>query len=283
MRALILSAGFGKRLLPHTSILAKPAIPFLGLPGLCYPLFLAESVGLSKVVFNLHHLPKTIEAAARNHVRDHYETVFLEERPVILDSAGGIKNAQAPLRGEGHFMTLNGDTICLFDRPNPLSGMVHAHVQSGALATLLVQKHQNAGHTHGGVFVKNRGSVVSHFAKTRDGSVGEPYHFLGVALYADRVFDLIPKNQPLNIFYDTLTLALSKGEAVIVHEAPMAMWFETGNEEDFLAAASECLGEYKKQSPHGVFLHSILQRFRPELASLSPSKLGRIANPFPIL
>lgn len=280
MRALILSAGFGQRLLPHTAKLAKPAIPFLGIPGLCYPLYLAESVGLSRVVFNLHHLPKTVEAAASAYVSKQYETVFLEERPHILDSAGGIKNAEPSLKDDGQFMTLNGDTICLFQDPHPLESLVRAHRSSGALATLLVQKHQNAGASHGGVFVKKDSSVVSHFSKKADGSGLQPFHFLGIALYSDRVFDYITKDQPLNIFYDTLMMAISRGETVMIHEKPEALWFETGNESDFLAAAHTCLEQYREQNDYGIFLHQVLKRFRPELADLTADHLEAYKNPF---
>ena len=277
MRAIILCAGFGKRLLPHTNKLAKPAIPFLGIPGLCYPLYLAESLNLTDVTFNLHHLPETVKAAALKYVSPKYQTHFTLEAPNILDSGGGIKNAELLLKGDGHFLSLNGDTVCLFQSENPLTALFELHSKNAPLATLLVQEHKSAGSSHGGVFVRENDFEVDHFAKSSTHTTLKTYHYLGIALFSDRIFDYLPPHQPSNILYDALTDGLKHDERVQICRAPEALWFETGNERDFLAATNVCAQHLRENSSYGHYLHKLLSRFVP---SWDLSQLNSSLNPF---
>lgn len=261
MRVIILSAGFGKRLLPHTEALAKPALPFLGLPGLAYPLFLAESLGPEKIVFNLHHLPETIKAAVASVQNENYQVVFTEEFPRILDSGGGIKNAEAHLKGRDSFLSLNGDTVLLLSSTATLKSMVEEHNTHKPIATLLVQKHKSAGGSHGGVFTGPESLEVTHFARQKTQETTQPWHYLGVALYSDRLFDYLPVGKPSNVLYDALTEAIGAGEKVRVFEAPESLWFETGNEKDFLKAQNALIKEAQNETPYGEFLKNIHRRF----------------------
>ncbi|MCB0406740.1 MAG: hypothetical protein KDD34_00975 [Bdellovibrionales bacterium] len=277
MRAIILCAGFGKRLLPHTNTRAKPAIPFLGIPGLCYPLYLAESLNITDVTFNLHHLPETIKAAALKYVSPKYQTHFALEAPNILDSGGGIKNTESFLKGNGHFLSLNGDTICLFQNEHPLTALFELHSKNTPLATLLVQEHKSAGSSHGGVFVRENDFEVDHFAKSSSHTALKAYHYLGIALFSDRIFEYLPSHQPSNILYDALTYGLNHGEHVQICKAPEALWFETGNKQDFLAAANICAKHLREGTPHGHYLHKLLSRFVPNWDLL---QLNHYLNPF---
>lgn len=264
MRVIILSAGFGKRLRPHTEKLAKPAIEFLGVPGLSYPLFLAESLNPEKIVFNLHHLPETVKAAALKVRGNGYEVKFTEEQPEILDSGGGIKNAESALKGDGRFLSLNGDTVLLLSSTDTLKQMLKAHDNNNPIATLLVQRHKNAGDSHGGVFTKPDSIEVTHFARQKTTESTSPWHYLGVAIYSDRLFDYLPEGKPSNVLYDGLTAALKAGETVLVHEAPDALWYETGNEKDFLAAQKALILEVQNETVHGEFLKQIQTRFQQQ-------------------
>ncbi len=263
MRVIILSAGFGKRLRPYTETLAKPALPFLGLPGLAYPLFLAESLNPEKVVFNLHHLPETVKTAVASVQGNGYKVVFTEEQPEILDSGGGIKNAEAQLKGQDFFVSFNGDTILLLSSIDILKRMLEKHQTTAPVATLLVQKHHKAGHSHGGIFTQTDSCNVTHFARQKTTETTNPWHYLGVALYSDRLFDYLPENKPSNILYDTITAAIKAGESVKIHplNSNEALWFETGNKNDFLNAQKALVEEVQNETLYGEFLKNIHRRF----------------------
>ena len=57
MKAMLLSAGYGNRFKPHTNKVAKPAIPFLNIPMLGYPIYYLEQIGIEKLAINTHYLP----------------------------------------------------------------------------------------------------------------------------------------------------------------------------------------------------------------------------------
>ena len=60
MKAMVLAAGFGKRLQPLTRILPKAMFPVLGRPLLSHTFDLLRSANISEVAVNIHHLPDSI-------------------------------------------------------------------------------------------------------------------------------------------------------------------------------------------------------------------------------
>jgi len=138
MRAILLSAGFGKRLRPYTENKAKPAIPFLGLPMVAYSLFLAEKAGVTDVILNTHHQPESLHQAVET-LHSSLAIEFIHESPEILDSGGGIKNAQSFLSQDaGDFWVLNGDTVVLLSDLSVLKRALERHHQKKAIATVFV-------------------------------------------------------------------------------------------------------------------------------------------------
>ncbi len=61
MKALILAAGFGKRLEPYTSHTPKPLFSISNQPLLDRVIRLLSSAGISSVTVNTHHLHYQIE------------------------------------------------------------------------------------------------------------------------------------------------------------------------------------------------------------------------------
>ncbi len=55
MKAMILAAGLGTRLLPLTNTLPKPLLPIGNYPLIYYSLFMLRHYGITQVVINLHH------------------------------------------------------------------------------------------------------------------------------------------------------------------------------------------------------------------------------------
>ncbi|MCK7599038.1 nucleotidyltransferase family protein [Microbulbifer sp. CAU 1566] len=124
--AMLLAAGFGKRMRPLTDYTPKPLIPVLGKPLIEYAIERLAGAGVKKVVINLAHLGSQI--------RDHLgsgddwgvEIQYSEEHDP-LETAGGITKA-LPLLGSEPFLVVNGDVWCDFDFSgwiaNPLAASV---------------------------------------------------------------------------------------------------------------------------------------------------------------
>ena len=63
MKALILAAGYGKRMLPLTEKLPKPLLEVRGKPLVVYHIENLVRAGIEEIVINLAHLGHKIEEA----------------------------------------------------------------------------------------------------------------------------------------------------------------------------------------------------------------------------
>ncbi len=253
MKLMLLAAGLGTRLRPVTDARAKPAVPFLNIPLLYYPFSLAEPLGIDELVVNTHHRPEQVAELARaipgfaGRVRVSHEA----EKP--LGSGGGVQSARRWLEAEADFLVANGDEVIFPSRPDAAAELMRRHRASGALATLLVMRHPQAGGKFGAVWTARDGRV-SGFGKQRpDGSGADdvPLHYVGVVALSRRVFKHLPDGES-NLLYDALLAGLRDGETVRVFEDP-CVWFETGNIPDFLAASRRMLEIIGTPDEPGLF------------------------------
>ena len=121
-RAMVLAAGFGKRLRPFTDKVPKPLTKVLGVPMIDVVLDRLAAAGVERAVVNLHHLGEQI----RTHLKDRKkpEIVFSQEDE-ILETGGGIVKAM-PLLGDEPFFTVNAKIIWLNGKTDCLVRMAQA-------------------------------------------------------------------------------------------------------------------------------------------------------------
>ena len=151
---MILCAGLGTRLKPHTDFIAKPALPVMNVPMLGYPLFYFENAGIEKLVANTHHRPESIRQVVKALTRGQKYAVDLShEAPEILGSGGALWGAKKFLETSanndpegGEVLFANGDSVAVFSSSQVLQEALKRHRESQALATLLVCHHPQAGH-----------------------------------------------------------------------------------------------------------------------------------------
>ncbi|NRB38986.1 MAG: nucleotidyltransferase family protein [Pseudomonadales bacterium] len=107
MKAMILAAGFGKRMLPLTAATPKPLLKVNDQSLIEYPIKKLAALGVTEIVINHAHLGAKIVAAlgdgSRFGVSIHYS-----EEVEPLETAGGIANALT-LLGDQPFILINGD------------------------------------------------------------------------------------------------------------------------------------------------------------------------------
>jgi mannose-1-phosphate guanylyltransferase len=274
MRGLILCAGLGERLRPITASVAKPAVRFLNIPMLAYPLFWLEQLGVKSLVLNTHHLPETVEHAMKS-VSDWAVDVKYRFEPQILGSGGAIWNARDDLQGDREFITMNGDAVFFMDRKKALGDMLEFHKRSSPLATLLVCEYPGVGDTIPGVWIDS-GNHVVNFGKDSSPH-SKCFHYTGVAIFSERVFEMLPKG-PSNILYDVLLKAIRGGDKVNVWKEPMR-WFETGKPSEYLSATHRCLQMLSNSEATQWHLVDILDRYSPGWRGFTQEGLTATAKP----
>lgn len=270
MKIFIFTAGFGKRFKPFTNNIAKPALPFLGLPILSFPLYYMSKIKNSSWIFNLHHNPKSIQRALlflkqKKKSLKRKKITFSYENPMPLGSSGGLFKAKSLLLSSKHFLTLNGDSLFFLTKKNILQKMIQKHIETKALATLLCtpfstcvglkKNSQNKSFKKRGIRIekqtKNILGFESYLSKKVPSSRGsEVFHFTGVQIFSRQIFDFIPKGSS-HIFQDILSPLLGSKHSspkVKAFTEKNIFWFETGNLESYKKALETCLNSlYKKE------------------------------------
>ncbi|MCL2469895.1 MAG: nucleotidyltransferase family protein [Alphaproteobacteria bacterium] len=180
--AMILAAGFGKRMMPLTAHQPKPLLKIAGRAMLDIALDHLKAAGIKKVIINAHHLA--------DHIAKHLETrkdisFFLSYEDPVLETGGAVKKVRA-LLGERPFFLLSGD-LPWFDGNEPaLIRMAKAWDGQKMDQLLLVAPAR-----------EDRGfSAQGDFNMTEDGRLQRhgqnpprPYTFLSVQLVCPALYD----------------------------------------------------------------------------------------------
>jgi len=107
MKAMILAAGFGKRLGHLTQSKPKPLIKVKGQPLIKYHLSKLRAADYSQIVINTHYLSDEIINYVENEFNNDPRIIFSIEKE-ILGTGGGIKKALHHF-GNDDFLVLNSD------------------------------------------------------------------------------------------------------------------------------------------------------------------------------
>ena len=172
MKAMILAAGYGKRMLPLTEKLPKPLLNVRGRALIEHHLHNLARAGFQDVVINLGHLGHMIETAIGNGSGYGLRIQYSPEGPDPLETGGGMTKA-LPLLGYSPFIIVNADIYCDYDFSiiPPLDDQLDAHL-------VLVG---TPSYKANGDFSLCDGSVVDN---------AEPaLTYSGIALYHPRILD----------------------------------------------------------------------------------------------
>lgn len=254
MNVMMLTAGEGTRLRPHTLFQPKPAISFLNVPLYAYSLHFLNEIKIRKTVMNTFHLPSKLKATVKSFPTPY--PIFFSDEESLLGSGGGVGNAKAYFQSEGDFILMNGDEVVIPKESKQMEKAIALHKVSGAIATLLVMEHSQVGSKFGGVWVNNDSKVIG-FGKQKPESAVKGYHYVGIAIFSEKIFNYI-KDGESNILYDGLTQAIQEGNTVKI--VPIScLWFETGNEADFKSATHQCLDILGQKSNESTYLKRLIQ------------------------
>jgi len=108
--AFILGAGLGTRLRPLTQNMPKPLLEIGRRPIITYAMEHLRAAGVRRFIVNTHHCAeKYAEAFPKNNWEG--VPITFRHEPVLLDTAGGIKNIEDLIAGDERVIVYNGDII----------------------------------------------------------------------------------------------------------------------------------------------------------------------------
>jgi len=132
--AFILGAGLGMRLRPLTERCPKPLLEIGGRPIITYAMDHLLSVGVDRFIINTHHCPEAYPEKFPD-LKWRGVPIILRHEPVLLDTAGGLKNIEDLLSEDEAIFCYNGDVITDL----PLRRLLEAHEQRRPEATLALR------------------------------------------------------------------------------------------------------------------------------------------------
>jgi len=130
----ILAAGLGTRLRPLTERLPKPLLEIGGRPIITYVMDHLLKVGVDRFIVNTHHCPEVYSQKFPD-TRWRGIPITFRHEPVLLDTAGGLKNIEDLLDEDEAILCYNGDIITDL----PLPRLLEAHEQRRPEVTLALR------------------------------------------------------------------------------------------------------------------------------------------------
>ncbi len=218
--AMVLAAGFGKRMRPLTDTTPKPLVPVLGKPMLDTILDKLKASGFDRIVVNAFYLKDQIRDFLEN--KDDSALIYSEENS-ILETGGGVTFA-LPKLGDKPFVVVNGD-VCWLDAVEPALQRLVDHWDADKMdALLLLQPTSRAvGYEGSGDFTMNSDGCLAR----RGGSDNAPFVYAGIQILHPKLFQDVPDGAfSLNYVFDK---ALAKGRLCgLEHDGE---WFHVGTPE----------------------------------------------------
>ena len=136
--ALILCAGFGKRLNPITLDTPKPLLKIKDKTLLENCINLIKSLDIKKILINSFYLKEQIHEYVNN-LKHKIEIRVIEDGDNILNTGGGILNLVNQSTDE-NFLILNPDTLWSENYTNEINNMIDLYLSNNFKSILLLVK-----------------------------------------------------------------------------------------------------------------------------------------------
>ncbi|MEA1969513.1 MAG: sugar phosphate nucleotidyltransferase [Thermodesulfobacteriota bacterium] len=227
MKALILAAGLGTRLLPYTLVKPKPMFTLNNKPILQITIEKLIHAGFTNIIVNTHHLPKQIE----DFIKKSNFPVLVETRHEhgILETGGAIKNVQK-FMGNSPFLVINSDIVFNID----LKDLWNYHLHGSWPATLVMHdfKEFNKVEVNRELFIEkfhNNNNLIP-LKKNR------LLAFTGVQVLSPEIFDFMPDKEKFSSI-DIYKNNLHEHDNVKAYIAEKIYWSDIGTCETYKKAS----------------------------------------------
>ena len=194
-KAMILAAGFGKRMRPLTEKIPKPLIKVGPKNLLERSIELIIKMGINELVINTHHLSKEIDNFIKN--KSYEISITLTKEEELLDTGGGILNATKKFENNPFFV-LNPDTIWNKNYYEELKILENNYLKNNKPTLLLVDKTNSHDKSFKGDFNFTENNHITRSANNQ-------HIFTGAQIIDRSIFESIKKkNFSMNEVWDQM-------------------------------------------------------------------------------
>ena len=194
MRAMILAAGKGERMMPLTKNTPKPLIKVKDIALIEHSINTLKKANITNIVINISYLAEQIKTHLGDGSNFGVSITYSDESEGALETAGGIIKA-LPLLGGEPFIVINSDVLCNYD-------LSQLKLPIDSLANLLLI--DNPAHNPEGDFSLKNNRVITKKDKT--------YTFSGIGIYHPDFFKNYLHTQDKLPLYPLLTEAIANNQ-----------------------------------------------------------------------
>ncbi len=221
MKAMILAAGFGTRLMPLTSNIPKPLVPVGNIPVIDRLIRYLKSHGIRKIIVNAHHHHQQL-ADHLTGEKSYGVDIEVRVEPRILGTGGGIENTRDFWDAEP-FVVVNGDIITDLD----LGSVIEKHLKFGNLSTLVLHDYPPFNQ----IRIDNHLNLIDISAGNQPGR----FAFTGIHVMDPKILDHIPPRRYSDII-DCYRYLIKAGEPVRACLVHGHYWRDIGSIKSYVLA-----------------------------------------------
>ncbi|MGI5911686.1 MAG: sugar phosphate nucleotidyltransferase [Syntrophomonadaceae bacterium] len=237
MKAMIMAAGVGSRLMPLTANIPKPMVPVGNIPLMERIVKLLKEHGFYEIICNLHYHPDIIY----NHFGDGKKygvTMQYSLENQLMGTAGGVKKCQWFL--DDTFVVISGDILTDIN----LERLLKTHLQKGALATIALKEVEQV-EQFGVVITNEKGRIINFQEKPSLGEALSHNANTGIYVFEPEIFKYIP-DQEFHDFGKQVFPYLVKIGAPFYGTTVKEYWCDVGNISTYCQAHSDILQQQVK-------------------------------------
>jgi len=229
MKAFILAAGFGTRLLPYSRHTPKPLFTLNRRPVLDLTIERLQQAGFDTIIINTHHGHAEILRFLSG--QTYKARVIVRHEPEILGTGGAVRNI-SDLWGNSPLLVINADIVTDIDPAQAYE----FHRRHKHPVTMVMHHHESFN----SVAVDRNGFVCDFSGNSGDGRNCKTMAFTGIHVMDPKVLAFIPQSGAAHII-DTYSAMLKKGERIKTWQPHGHYWQDIGTPERYLSAALDCM------------------------------------------
>lgn len=209
MKAFLLAAGKGTRLLPLTYSTPKCLVPICGKPLIEFWFDLFELYGINEILINTSHLADKVENYLDSHSRNFNIHLVYEKK--LLGSGGTIKNNLDFVEGEDAFFIFYADNLTNIN----LKEMMKFHQERDTDFTLAVFKVSNP-HECGIIEMDENSSIVSFVEKPVNPASN--LAFAGIMISTPKMMHYFPERDIFDLGHDVLPRVVGNAAGYVIED-----------------------------------------------------------------
>ena len=244
--ALILAAGLGTRLRPHSRKVPKPLFAVAGRPVIDIIISRLIDAGVSTIAVNVFHLPDQITGYIAS--RNYPVPVICRREPHLLGTGGAIGNFSDVL-GNRPFVMINSDILTDI----AIADVLRQHNARGPAATLVMHDHPDFNK----VAVDPEGGIAAFTPPA--GQNQSLMAFTGLQVIDPVIYSYIAPKQTVSSI-DLFSAMIADGRRIEAYRASDHYWMDLGTPHCFRQAvidtmAPDIFQRFTGQKPRPKDLH----------------------------